>query len=222
MPESADWAAETETRLLDAALPLVREHGWTPRLVKLAAADVGLTQPEAELLLPQGPRDLVALFSYRHDAQAMAALAGVDPAGLKVRERIAQGVRARVEAAAREDAALRRWMGFLALPQNLALAGRLAWTSADRIWRWAGDTSTDENHYSKRAILAGLLASTLAVRMSASPGAAWRHLDQGIEGVMSYERLKRGLQGRDFAAEAAAALGRLRYRSGPGADATPV
>ena len=26
------------------------------------------------------------------------------------------------------------------------------------IWRWAGDTATDVNHYTKRALLAGILA----------------------------------------------------------------
>ena len=63
-----------------------------------------------------------------------------------------------------DETALRRWMGYLALPQNLVMGARLAWDSADRLWTWAGDVSTDENHYSKRAILAGLLTSTLMVR----------------------------------------------------------
>ena len=40
-----------------------------------------------------------------------------------------------------------------------ALAGaRLAWRSADRIWRLAGDKATDFNHYSKRTILIGFTA----------------------------------------------------------------
>ena len=159
MPDAADtasdWAAQTESRLLEAALPLVPRLGWTSRLVAGAAKAMGFSTPEAELLLPQGARDLAALFSYRHDEAAMAALAGVDPKALKIRERIARGVEARVEAAMADDAALRRWMGYLALPQNLAMGARLAWDSADRIWSWAGDVSTDENHYSKRAILAG-------------------------------------------------------------------
>ena len=77
MPDAADapsdWAAETESRLLEAALPLVPRLGWTSRLVAAAAKAVGLSTPEAGLLLPQGPRDLAALFSYRHDEAAIAA-----------------------------------------------------------------------------------------------------------------------------------------------------
>ncbi len=218
MADVADWAAETEARLLDAALPLAPQYGWTSRLVRRAAETIGLTAEDAELLLPHGSRDLAALFSYRADEMAMAALAAVDPAELKVRERIRRGVEARVEASVAHEAAARRWMGFLCLPQHLALGARLHWEGADRIWRWAGDAATDENHYSKRLILAGLLSSTLAVRISSPPAAASRHLDRGIDAVMAYEKAKARFPRGDFAARAAQALGRMRY----GARAAPV
>ncbi len=224
MAETTDWAMQMEARLLDAALPHVRELGWTSRLTARAAKDAGLTLAEAELLLPEGARDLAALLSYRHDEAAIAALAALDPAALKIRERIARGVQARVEAAAADEVAVRRLLGFLSLPPNLVLGARLAWESADRIWRWAGDAASDENHYSKRAILAALLGSTLAVRLSGGPAAADVHLARGIDTVMAYERAKaRFLRGRDIPATLAEALGRMRYgRSPADADATPA
>ena len=211
MANADDWAVQTETRLLDAALPLVSELGWTRRLVARAATATGLTIPEAELLLPGGARDLVALLSRRDDEAALVALAGVDPTGLRMRERIARGVEARTEAAMSHPAATRRLAGYLALPQNLALGARLTWASADRLWRWAGDASTDENHYSKRAILAALLGSTLAVRLSASPAAAAQHLERGIAAVMAYEKAKARFGPGDMLAKAAEAMARLRY-----------
>jgi len=219
--DATDWAAQTESRLLEAALPLAGRLGWTWALAYRAGEAVGLAKPEVELLLPKGPRDLAALFSYRHDEAGLTALAGVDPAGLKVRERIVRGVEARVEAAMADEAALRRWMGFLALPQNMALGARLTWESADRIWRWAGDTSTDQNYYSKRAILATLLSSTLAVRVSNTPAAAASHLSRGIEAVMAFEKAKARLQGGDLAARAARALGKARYGFARSRKATP-
>jgi ubiquinone biosynthesis protein COQ9 len=224
--DASDWAVETESRLLDAALPPVSNCGWTFRLAYQAGAAIGLSRPEVELLVPKGARDLAALLSYRHDEAALTALGHVDPATLKIRERILRGVEARVAAAMADETAVRRWMGYLALPQNLALGARLTWESADRIWRWAGDASADENHYSKRAILAALLSSTLAVRLAGSPADATRHLERGIEAVMSYERVKRRFTGRSFAAAAAEALGRLRYgppheRSEPPAPPLP-
>ena len=215
MADSTDWAAEAEARLLDAALPLAPELGWTARLVRAAGKATDLSLPEVELLLPGGARDLAALFSYRRDEAALATLSAVDPSELKIRDRIARGVEAWIEAAAADEAATRCWLGYLALPQNLALGARLLWTSADVIWRWAGDTSTDANHYSKRVILATLLSSTLAVRMSNSPAAAQIHLERGIEAVMAFEKFKAKLGPRPFAAAAAEALGRLRYGARP-------
>jgi ubiquinone biosynthesis protein COQ9 len=222
MEDSSDWAAATEARLLDAAIPLAPDLGWNSRLVRKAGEAVGLSAPEVELLLPGGARDLAALFSYRHDEAALAALSSVDSRELKIRERIARGVEALIEAAAADELASRAWMGYLALPQNLALGARLFWSSADVIWRWAGDTSTDVNHYSKRVILAGLLSSTLAVRMTNTPAAAQTHLERGIEAVMRYEKLKAKVGPRPFAAAAAEALGRLRYGRAERETSTPA
>ena len=225
MANADDWAVQTEARLLDAALPLVCELGWTPTLVARAATAVGLTAPEAELLLPGGAGDLAALLSRRDDAAAIASLAGVDPTGLRMRDRIARGVEARIEAAMAHPAATRRLAGFLALPQNLALGARLTWASADRLWRWAGDASTDENHYSKRAILSALLGSTLAVRLSASPAAAAQHLERGIGAVMAYEQAKARFGKSDMLARAAEAMAKLRYGVGSrsaGGEPTPA
>ena len=51
----------------------------------------------------------------------------------------------------------------MALPQNVAQSTRRGWRSADLMWRLAGDTATDYNHYTKRAILASIYAATVAV-----------------------------------------------------------
>ncbi len=207
-----DWADQTEQRLLDEALEFAGEMGWGQAMVERAARRAGLSKGETELLLPQGARDLAALLSRRHDVRAQQALAGIDPTTLKIRERIARGVEARLTAAFEDEQALRRWAGFLALPSNIPLALRLVWESADHIWRWAGDTATDENHYSKRAILSGILISTLAVRLAKGPEAASAELAARIDNVMAFEKWKAGLHPSLALAQAARALGKLRYR----------
>jgi ubiquinone biosynthesis protein COQ9 len=206
-----DYAADAEARLLDAALRLAPEQGWTWAMTYQAAKAAGFTAGEAELLLPHGPRDLAALWSRRCDAAAMTALAGVDPMGLKVRERIRLAVRARLEAAVAQAPATRRWVGYLALPTNAPLGLRLAWQSADGLWRWAGDTSTDENHYSKRAILAEILVSSLALWLADGENAALAHLDGRIEAVMAFERFKARVKLGGVGRGLASVLGRVRY-----------
>lgn len=204
-----DWAETTEQAVLDEALALSAHMGWTRPMTLAAARKAGLTPGEADLLLPHGARDLAALLSRRHDAAALAALP--DPATLKIRQRIRAAVEARLEAASGDREALRRWAGFLALPLNLPLALRLVWESADKLWRWAGDTATDENHYSKRAILSGILVSTTAIDLASGREAALAHLDARIQNVMDFEKWKAGIKPADFAREIAGALAAIRY-----------
>ena len=208
-----DWGEAAEARILGAALARAADLGWTSRLIAAAGRDAGFSVAEAELLLPNGGRDLAALLSRKHDREALAALAAVDPSALKIRERIRTAVLARTDATMADASATRGWTGFLALPTNSPLGLRRAWESADALWRWAGDTATDENHYSKRVLLAEILISTLAIRLTGGAEAAEVHLDRRIAGVMNFEKFKARIKVGDIAATMAGALGRLRYGS---------
>lgn len=206
-----DWADQMEQAVLDAALERAPVLGWNSRLVRAACEAQGLSRGDEELLLPNGPRDLAALLWRRHDDQAMAALADVDPASLKIRERIARGVSARLEAAAADGEAEKRAAGFLALPTNADLVLKLTWDTADRLWRWAGDTATDWNHYSKRAILSGILIPAVTLRLFDGRVAAEAFVARRIDNVMAFEKWKAG---KDFDAplrKVGDALSRLRY-----------
>lgn len=206
-----NWADQAEQRVLDEALRLAPRTGWNSGLVSRALAAAGLSDAEGQLLLPEGPRDLAALLSRRHDAAALACLQAFDAAALKIRQRIREGVVARLDAAQENADVLRPLATFLAFPTNLALALRLTWESADAIWRWAGDAATDENHYSKRAILSGILISTLAVDMASGRVSALSHLDARIDNVMAFEKWKAGLKPMDLASEMVSALARMRF-----------
>jgi ubiquinone biosynthesis protein COQ9 len=221
--DSEDWAKAAEARLLDAATGLAPDCGWTGRTIRLAAGRAGLSEAEASLLVPGGAADLVALLWRRHDAQALAALAEVEPRSLKVRERITRAVQARVEAAAADAPATRRLQGWLALPHHMPLGARLLWDSADAIWRWAGDTATDENHYSKRAILSGVLGPAIAIRLASGRAPADEYIFHRIADVMAFEKWKAGLPRTDLGFQLAGALGKVRYgvKPAPRAEGPP-
>jgi ubiquinone biosynthesis protein COQ9 len=208
----SDWASKTEQALLERVLALAPELGWSQAALARAAREEGLRAADAELLLPRGPADLAALLSRRHDTRAAEMLAETDPRALKVRDRILRATEARLEAVEEDHAGARRCAAFLALPQNAPLALRLAWETADRIWRWAGDTATDENHYSKRALLAGILIVALPLRLESGREAAQRFVFDRVGQVMAFEKWKAGLpKPSDLATQAVEALGRLRY-----------
>ena len=206
-----DWATGTEQAVLDHAIRFAPRIGWSDALAREAGAAAGLSPGDIELLIPNGARDLAALLSRRHDDAAMNALAEVDAASLKIRERIARSVSARLEAAAADLEASKRCAGFLALPTNADLGLSLAWETADLLWRWSGDTATDWNHYSKRTILSGILIPALTMRLFDGREKAEAFVAARIDNVMTFEKWKAG---KDFEAplrKFTDLLGRLRY-----------
>jgi ubiquinone biosynthesis protein COQ9 len=136
-------------------------------------------------------------------------------ASLKIRERIRTLVAFRLDAVADVDEAVRRALAVMAQPQNARAALKLGWRSADIMWRLAGDTATDYNHYTKRAILAGIYSATLAVFVNDdSEGKADTHafLERRIDGVMKFEKAKAQFLGKDRELPSLTRfLGRLRY-----------
>ena len=211
LPPAGDWADRMEQAVLDAAVRLAPQQGWNAAMVRAACAANDLSRGDEELLLPNGARDLAALLSRRHDARALAELATVEAKSLKMRERIARAVSARMEAGAADLEATRRCAAFLALPLNADLGLKLAWESADHLWHWAGDTATDWNHYSKRTILSGILIPALTMRWFDGREAAEAFVARRIENVMSFEKWKAG---KDFDApfkRVTEMLSRLRY-----------
>ena len=206
-----DWADRMEQAVLDAAIQRAPALGWNGRLVREACEANGLSRGDEELLLPNGARDLAALLSRRHDARALESLAETPAAMLKMRERIARALETRLEVAMAHPEAEKRAAGFMALPTNADLVLSLTWATADRLWRWAGDTATDWNHYSKRTILSGILIPALTMRWFDGRDAAEAFVAARIENVMAFEKWKAG---KDFDApvrKVTEMLSRLRY-----------
>ncbi|MBY0563665.1 MAG: COQ9 family protein [Hyphomonadaceae bacterium] len=202
-------------RLLDAFTPQAAEKGWTNAAFRAAIADAGLTEGEAQLACPKGAFDLFDAFAERADRAMLAGLADLDLAAMRYRDRVRAAVQVRLEAQAPYKQAARAMTRALANPLRAPEAARLLWRTADHIWRALGDTSTDGNYYSKRAILSGVLGSTYAFWFSdGSEGheATWAFLNDRIENVMQFEKFKARFKPVGEAAQTAVGIAaRLRY-----------
>src|SRR6185295_9932253 len=112
---------------------------------------------------------------------------------LKIREKIRGLIWRRLEIMGPAREAIRRGLAILAMPQNLPLALRVSWRTADHMWRIAGDTSTDFNHYTKRMTLGAVYGSTLLVWLD-DQSEGWLEtaafLERRIDDVMKIEKLK--------------------------------
>jgi ubiquinone biosynthesis protein COQ9 len=188
--------------------------GWNDAALVSAAEANGVDPAVARLAFPGGTMDMIAAWIDSVDTRMEQAFDREVLAQMPIRERIRALVWFRLEAVMGLEEALRRALAIQALPQNLARTAKLGWSSADKMWRLAGDTSTDYNHYSKRAILAGIYAATLAVFVGdESEGKAETRafLDRRIEGVMKFEKAKAKWLGKREGFDPMRFLGRLRY-----------
>lgn len=189
--------------------------GWTNEAVALAAQQEGYDPDVARLAFAGGKMAMVEAWIDHVDAAMLNRFTNEDLAALKVRDRARTLIWFRLEQAEMREEALRRALAVMAMPANAARALRTGWRSADLMWRLAGDTATDYNHYTKRAILAGVYAATLAVFVDdTSEGKADTRafLDRRLDGVMQFEKVKARLVGRDRESfNVLRFLGRLRY-----------
>ena len=189
--------------------------GWTRQAVDSAAAQLGVDPVQARLAMPKGQAAMIDLYIQEVDRALEGWFTPKRLQKLKIRDKVRAIVWRRLEIMAPAREAVRRALAILAMPQNLPLALKIAWRSADLMWRIAGDTSTDFNHYTKRMTLGAVYGSTVLVWLD-DQSEGWQQtaafLDRRIDDVMRIERFKAEWRGSsDRRLSVSRFLGRLRY-----------
>ena len=189
--------------------------GWGDEARDLAADGAGVDRDVARLAFPGGAVDMITAWFAAIDAAMLARLPAERLATMKIREKIAALIEARLDETAHDREALRRALAILALPQNALRGAKLGWHAADVMWRAAGDTATNYNHYTKRAILAAVYAATVAIFLddeSEDHADTSAFLARRIDGIMRFEKTKASLIGQsDLRPSFSRFIGRLRY-----------
>lgn len=178
-------------RIILAALEDAVYDGWRWESVADSARKAGLDEDMARAVFPGGLADVLDGLADLADRAMLESLAGTDPQALKIRERVKLCVIKRLEFLQTHKEAVRGALAFQALPSHGFQAGRILWRTADRIWEWTGDTASDYNRYTKRALLSGILASTTLVWLNEDDPAMPRTLDflgRRIENVIDMGR----------------------------------
>lgn len=214
-----DLADATLDELRFALAPAVAANaafdGWSVAALDIAAEGMGVDKDVARLAFTDGPVAMIDAWFATMDGAMLAKLTPEKLGAMKIRARIASLVETRLELLAPNRESLRRALAVLALPQNVAKAARLGWRSADVMWRAAGDTATDYNHYTKRGILAGVYAATITVFLdddSEDHGDTRAFLSRRIDGIMRFEKAKaQWLKPADHHFSVSRFIGRLRY-----------
>jgi len=188
--------------------------GWTRRAVDLAAGQLGIDPVQARLAMPKTQAGMIDVYIQEVDRALEAWFTPKRLKPMKIREKIRALVWHRLEIMGPAREAVRRALAILAMPQNVPLALRTGWRSADLMWRIAGDTSTDFNHYTKRMTLGAVYGSTLLVWLD-DQSEGWTDaaafLDRRIDDVMRFEKFKAEWRGSSEHLSPSRFLGRLRY-----------
>ena len=214
-----DLADATLDELRDALAPAIAANaafdGWNVHALDSAADGLGVDRDIARLAFSDGAVAMIDAWFASIDAAMLARFTPEALKAMKIRERITALVEARLDLLAPNREALRRALTILAMPQNALRAARLGWRSADVMWRAAGDTATDYNHYTKRAMLGTVYVATATVFLDdESEGHAdtSAFLARRIDGIMRFEKAKaRLLRPAEQHFSLSRFIGRLRY-----------
>lgn len=189
--------------------------GWTQKSVDSAAEQLGIDQGQARLAMPKTQAGMIDVYIQEVDRGLEAYFTPERLSEMKIRAKIRALIWRRLEIMAPAREAVRRALAILMMPQNIPLAIRISWRTADLMWRLAGDSSTDFNHYTKRMSLGAVYGSTLLVWLD-DQGEGWvetgAFLDRRIDDVLKIEKLKAEWRGSfDQRLSLSRFIGRLRY-----------
>jgi ubiquinone biosynthesis protein COQ9 len=179
-------------KIIETALPDIPFDGWTAAVLERAAVNAGFEKNMVKAVFPKGVEDAIIHFSRWADERMLDALKKTNPVSLKVRERIALGVRIRFEILEPHREAERLAIAYWMRPFRKIQGAKLVWKTADVIWQWAGDTATDYNRYTKRGLLSGVLTATAFFWLNDnSPGRkeSWAFLERRIDNVLSVGKI---------------------------------
>jgi ubiquinone biosynthesis protein COQ9 len=188
--------------------------GWTRKAVDSAAGQLGIDPVQARLAMPKTQAGMIDTYIQEVDRALEAWFTPQRMAKMKIREKIRSLIWHRLEIMGPAREAVRRALAILAMPQNIPLALRTGWQSADLMWRIAGDTSTDFNHYTNRMTLGAVYGSTLLAWLD-DQSEGWADtaafLDRRIDDVMRFEKFKAEWRGSSEHLSPSRFLGPLRY-----------
>lgn len=163
MQETAD-DIKRRNEILDAFIEEVSFTGFTHETLEHVYKDLFKDNKDAldhaKALFPKGLIDIANAYSSRLDEQMLKQLETSKITPIKIRDKVAFAVEKRLDLIKGQRDMVKGCASYWSTSSKSDGASQI-WATADKIWIWAGDTSTDYNHYTKRALLSGVILSTV-------------------------------------------------------------
>jgi ubiquinone biosynthesis protein COQ9 len=156
-------------KILIKALKIIPFKGWNLEALREASLNAEFDDNLAELIFLDGVDGLADYYFSHLDNLMISSLSKIDINNLKIRERVFEAIKARINLLAKDKAVTIRTVTYLSMPWNMPLGNRLVWRTVDLIWyEVCNDRSTDFNYYTKRFLLYIVYTSTVLYWLSDS------------------------------------------------------
>jgi len=211
----SDIHTDARRAILQKALLSAPFDGWSQKSLENAISNSGIEPEIAKDTFPGGIKQLLNFFMAEADRQMIeeASAQGLDKG--PIRKRISGIIRIRLEQLMPHREAIRRALALHLLPGQAPNAVVGLWRTVDAIWRIAGDSSTDFNYYTKRALLAAIYSATVLRWLGDESGGCidtWSFMERRIASTMRIQKIKiRAQNAARFLPNPLSPLRRLRY-----------
>lgn len=184
--------------ILNQALPNIPFDGWKMDTIIQAAHDLSYDDLALKAAFPDGMIDVLDAFADKADRDMLSALNDLDTAPLRTRDKIRTALITRWECLRPHKEATKTSFKFWLNPLRKPRLAKIIWRTADRIWDWAGDTSTDYNRYSKRTLLSGIIGPGMLIWINDDDDEMQKTIsfvDARIENIMQFGKIVGKLKG---------------------------
>jgi ubiquinone biosynthesis protein COQ9 len=188
-----------QDKILNEALKDIPFDGLKWDVILRAADKVGYDSDVALSVFPAKVSDFLKHFSAWADTQMLEKLQSLNPDEMKIRQRVREAVWIRLQILTPHREVVKLSMSYWINPMNKPTAAKIVWQTSDVIWKWAGDTATDYNKYTKRGLLSGVItATTLAWLNDKSHdfSKTATFLDRRIDNVLALGKLTGKIMGK--------------------------
>jgi ubiquinone biosynthesis protein COQ9 len=146
-------------KILKQALVDINTYGFNKNMLIKATENCNLSEGTVGRLFPEGIYELKEYFFNETDIEMLKKINRIKSKIIRIRDKIYNGVIIRLEIFQKNKDAIKQI--FVSESSNPIKSIKNLWNAADLIWKSAGDTSTDYNHYTKRLLLSWVYLSTL-------------------------------------------------------------
>ena len=156
--ESKKFERERKT-ILNRALIDIENSGFNEKMLLNAAKNCKISEGKLGRLFPEGIFELKQYYFSEIDEQMLQKIKTQNYENIRVRDKIFNGVLIRLKLFKKNKTSIKYI--FVSESSNPIKSLKHLWRTSDLIWKSAGDSSTDYNHYTKRLLLSWVYITTL-------------------------------------------------------------